>query len=163
MARTPAEPPAIAVRRAAMNLLARREHSLHELLQKLSEKFPDFDKNNVLLPALQDLRDDNLQSDARFAEAYVRYRSTRGFGPQKIAAELYARKLDDDLLHKVLYEDGPDWLAVCSDVLAKKFRIKSNADDVERMYWQRFLQQRGFDQDDIRKAIKSVLTEKSSD
>lgn len=146
-----------------MNLLARREHSLHELLQKLSEKFPDFDKNNVLLPALQDLQDDNLQSDARFAEAYVRYRSTRGFGPQKIAAELYSRRLDDDLLQKVLYENGPDWLTVCSDVLAKKSRIKSNADEVERSYWQRFLQQRGFDQDDIRKAIKSVLSDKSFD
>ncbi len=157
MSKPPAEPPAIAVRRAAMNLLARREHSFHELLQKLSEKFPDFSRDEILLPALQGLQDDNLQSDARFAEAYVRYRSTRGFGPQKIAAELYSRKLDGDLLNAALYDNGPDWLTVCSDVLAKKFRIKSDPGEVEHMYWQRFLQQRGFDQDDIRKAIKSLL------
>lgn len=161
MSKTPAEPPAIAVRRAAMNLLARREHSSHELLQKLSEKFPDFSKEEILLPVLQDLQDDNLQSDTRFAEAYVRYRSTRGIGPQKIAAELYSRKLDADLLNTALYENGPDWLAVCSEVLAKKFRIKANAGDAERIYWQRFLQQRGFDQDDIRKAIKAVLEDES--
>src|SRR5688572_2965202 len=163
MSRAPAEPPAIAVRRAAMNLLARREHSFHELLQKLTEKFPDFSKDEILLPALHGLQNDNLQSDARFAEAYVRYRSTRGFGPQKIAAELYSRKLDGDLLNAALYENGPDWLEVCSDVLAKKFRIKSNADEAERMYWQRFLQQRGFDPDDIRKAIKSLLDDKTFD
>jgi regulatory protein len=163
MSKPPEEPPAIAVRRAAMNLLARREHSFHELLQKLTEKFPDFSKEEILLPALLGLQNDNLQSDARFAEAYVRYRSTRGFGPQKIAAELYSRKLDGELLNTALYENGPDWLAVCSDVLAKKFRIKSNAGEAERVYWQRFLQQRGFDQDDIRKAIKALLGDKSFD
>jgi regulatory protein len=144
-------------------LLARREHSFHELLQKLSEKFPDLSKDEILLPALQRLQDDNLQSDSRFAEAYVRYRSTRGFGPQKIAAELYSRRLDGDLLNAALYENGPDWLAVCTDVLTKKFRIKSAAGAVERTYWQRFLQQRGFDQDDIRKAINSLLNDKSPD
>jgi regulatory protein len=162
MSKTPAEPPAITARRAAMNLLARREHSCHELLQKLSEKFPDFSKDEILLPALQRLQDENLQSDARFAEAYVRYRSTRGFGPRKIAAELYSRKLESALLDSVLYEKGPDWTVVCAEVLAKKFRITANAAETERMYWQRFLLQRGFDQDDIRKAIKSLLDNKSS-
>ncbi len=162
MSKLPAEPSAITARRAAMNLLARREHSFHELLQKLSEKFPDFSKDDILVPALQRLQDEELQSDARFAEAYVRYRSTRGFGPQKIAAELYSRKLESELLDLVLYGNGPDWTVVCAEVLQKKFRIKANAAETERMYWQRFLLQRGFDQDDIRRAIKSLLDNKSS-
>ncbi len=162
MSKIPAEPSAITARRAAMNLLARREHSFHELLQKLSEKFPDFSKDDILVPALQRLQDEELQSDARFAEAYVRYRSTRGFGPQKIAAELYSRKLESELLDLVLYENGPDWTVVCAEVLQKKFRIKANAAETERRYWQRFLLQRGFDQDDIRRAIKSLLDNKSS-
>src|SRR5688500_16618893 len=127
MSKNPAEPPAITARRAAMNLLARREHSFQELLQKLGEKFPDFSKDEILTPVLQGLQDENLQSDARFAEAYVRYRSTRGFGPQKIAAELYSRKLEAGLLNSVLYENGPDWSLVCAEVLGKKFRIKANA------------------------------------
>jgi len=162
MSKTPADPPAITARRAAMNLLARREHSFHELLQKLSEKFPDFSKEEILVPALQCLQDENLQSDARFAEAYVRYRSTRGFGPQKIAAELYSRKLEPELLDTALYENGPDWTVACAEVLEKKFRIKANAEEAERMYWQRFLLQRGFAQDDIRKAIKALLDKRSS-
>ncbi len=159
MSKPSEEPPAITARRAAMNLLARREHSFHELLQKLGEKFPDFSKDELLIPVLLQLQDENLQSDARFAEAYVRYRSTRGFGPQKIAAELYSRKLESDLLHSALYENGPDWSAMCAEVLGKKFRIKTNAPEAERSYWQRFLLQRGFDQDDIRKAIKSLLSD----
>ena len=157
MSKTPAESPAITARRAAMNLLARREHSFNELLQKLSEKFPEFSKEEILLPALQRLQDENLQSDTRFAEAYVRYRSLRGFGPQKIAAELYSRKLDSDVLDSALYEKGPDWAAICAEALGKKFRIKANAAEVERIYWQRYLLQRGFDQEDIRKTIKSLL------
>ena len=157
--KTSVDPPAIIARRAAMNLLARREHSFHELLQKLGDKFPEFSKDEVLVPALQRLQDENLQSDARFAEAYVRYRSTRGFGPQKIAAELYSRKLEPELLNAALYGKGADWAVVCADVLQKKFRIKANAQEAERSYWQRFLMQRGFDQDDIRKAIKSLLDE----
>ena len=163
MSKNPAESPAITTRRAAMNLLARREHSFHELLQKLSEKFPDFSRDEILVPELQRLQDENLQSDARFAEAYVRYRSTRGFGPQKIAAELYSRKLDTELLDAALYENGPDWTAVCTEVLAKKFRIKANAAEAERIYWQRFLLQRGFDQEHIRSAIKSLLGNKRAD
>jgi regulatory protein len=160
MSKNPAEPPAITARRAAMNLLARREHSFQELLQKLGEKFPDFSKDEILTPVLQRLQDENLQSDARFAEAYVRYRSTRGFGPQKIAAELYSRKLEAGLLNSVLYENGPDWSLVCAEVLGKKFRIKANAAEAERMYWQRFLLQRGFDQEDIKQAIKTLLDNK---
>jgi regulatory protein len=162
MSKTPAEPPAITARRAAMNLLARREHSFHELLQKLGEKFPDFSQDEILMPVLRRLQDENLQSDARFAEAYVRYRSTRGFGPQKIAAELYSRKLEAELLHSALYDNGPDWTDVCTEVLQKKFRIKANAAETERMYWQRFLLQRGFDQEDIRQAIKTLLDNKSA-
>ncbi|MES2623933.1 MAG: regulatory protein RecX [Pseudomonadota bacterium] len=162
MSKSPAEPPAITTRRAAMNLLARREHSFHELLQKLTEKFPDFSADEVILPALQQLQDENLQSDERFAEAYVRYRSTRGIGPQKIAAELYSRKLNSDLLKSALYENGPDWAEMCIATLEKKFRIKANAAEAERMYWQRFLLQRGFDQQDIRNAIRTLLSDKSS-
>jgi regulatory protein len=163
MSKIPAEPPAKAARRAAMNMLARREHSFHELLQKLSDKFPDFSRDEILLPALRRLQDDNLQSDERFAEAYIRYRSSRGFGPLKISAELYSRQLDGELLHRALYENGPDWLAVCSNVLTKKFRIKTSANEMERTYWQRFLQQRGFDRDEIRKTIQSLLDDKSAD
>jgi SOS response regulatory protein OraA/RecX len=66
------------LRRAAMDCLARREHSFYELQQKLTKKFPDTDPE--LLHTIADkLRVEGLQSDARFAESYVRYRKSRGF------------------------------------------------------------------------------------
>jgi regulatory protein len=150
------ENPAVAARRAAMDLLARREHSSHELLQKLQEKFPDFSREEILVPVLRKLRDDKLQSDSRFAEAYVRYRSTRGFGPLKIAAELQPRQLERELVRSVLYEQGPHWEELCLEALHRKFRVDANAPATERQRWQRFLLQRGFTPEQIRAAFKTL-------
>lgn len=160
MSRTnPDDKPPIAVRRAAMNLLARREHSFHELLDKLGEKFPDFDLDAIVRPALERLRDENLQSDARFAAAWVNYRAGRGFGPLKIAAELHPRKLDRDLLNSALYLDGPDWEEKCADALRRKFKLRDAPTREERARWQRFLLQRGFGQEQIRAAMKKISEE----
>ncbi|MEY4642665.1 MAG: hypothetical protein RLZZ227_2659 [Pseudomonadota bacterium] len=156
MSPTPADKPPVAVRRAAMNLLARREHSFHELLDKLSEKFPDYDRDEVVLPALVRLRDENLQSDSRFASAWVNYRAGRGFGPLKIASELHPRKLDRDLLNSALYLDGPDWEEKCAEALRRKFRVRNAGSRDERARWQRFLMQRGFGQEQIRAALKKL-------
>ena len=47
------EKPEFAIRLAAMDLLARREHSFKELVQKLSARFQEED----IFPALEKLRD----------------------------------------------------------------------------------------------------------
>lgn len=154
-----ADQPPIAVRRAAMDYLARREHSFHELLDKLTTKFPDFDRDTVVLPALERLRAENLQSDSRFASAWVNYRAGRGFGPLKIAAELQPRKLDRDLLRSALYLDGPDWEEKCYEALCRKFRLRDKPSREERARWQRFLMQRGFDGEQIRAALKKAAAE----
>ena len=154
MSSTPADKPPVAVRRAAMDLLARREHSFHELLDKLSAKFPDYDRDAVVLPELVRLRDENLQSDSRFAEAWVNYRAARGFGPLKIAAELHPRKLERELLNAALYLNGPDWEQKCLEALRRKFRVTGKPALDERNRWQRFLMQRGFDHEQIRAACK---------
>ena len=62
-----------------MDFLARREHSFFELSQKLIKKFPDTAPEQ-LTAIIKTLQDENLQSDDRFAESYVRYRRSRGFG-----------------------------------------------------------------------------------
>ena len=70
--------PSVSVlRRAAMDYLARREHSIYELKQKLFIKYPDSTLED-LENALDELRSENLQSDHRFAECYVRYRKSKG-------------------------------------------------------------------------------------
>lgn len=142
-----------------MNLLARREHSFHELLDKLSAKFPDFDCDEVVLPALQRLRDENLQSDSRFACAWVNYRAGRGVGPLKIAAELHPRKLDREILNSALYLEGPNWEEKCTEVLRRKFKVRGEPSREERARWQRFLMQRGFDSEQIRAAMKQIAAD----
>jgi len=146
--------PLLAARRTALDLLARREHSCHELLEKMRERLPELDEHDVLRPALDQLVADDLQSDQRFVEGYVRYRSTRGDGPLKIAAGLQPRRIAADLLKLALYENGPDWVALCAEALAKKFRQtgKDKPDQQQRM--QRFLMQRGFTGEQIRAALK---------
>lgn len=163
MRRNPDDKPPDAVRRAAINLLARREHSFHELLDKLSARFPDFSRDDIVRPALERLRDENLQSDARFASAWVNYRSGRGFGPLKIAAELHPRKLDRELLNSALYLEGPDWEEKCAEALRRKFKVRDDPTREDRARWQRFLMQRGFDHEQIRAALKKLAAESTSE
>ena len=163
MSPAPADQPPIAVRRAAMDMLARREHSFHELLDKLTTKFPDFDREAIIRPALERLRAENLQSDSRFASAWVNYRAGRGFGPLKIAAELQPRRLDRELLQAALYLEGPDWEEKCHEALCRKFRVRNRASREERARWQRFLMQRGFDHEQIRAALKKLAAETTDD
>jgi regulatory protein len=137
-----------------MDLLARREHSYHELLGKLHERYAELDEHEVIRPVLDQLVLENLQSDARFVEAYVRYRSTRGDGPLKISAGLQPRKISSSLLKQKLYEDGPDWVALCSEVLHKKFQLTSKPTTAELQKMQRFLMQRGFTGEHIRRCVK---------
>jgi regulatory protein len=139
-------------RLAAMDMLARREHSRHELQQKLAAKYPDFSVDEIIDPVLDRLQAENLQSDARFVEAFVRYRSSRGVGPLKISAELYPKKIDGDLMKQALAEAG-DWQAICLDVLQKKFGNTAGAPLKDRMKHSRFLQQRGFTPEQIRQAF----------
>lgn len=146
-----------------MNLLARREHSFHELLDKLTDKFPDFDRDEVVIPALQKLRDENLQSDSRFASAWVNYRAGRGVGPLKIAAELHPRKLDRELLTRALYLEGPDWEQKCTEVLRRKFKVRDAPTREERARMQRFLMQRGFESEQIRSAMKKLAEEDAAE
>ena len=154
MAKREDENPAITARRAAINLLARREHSFVELQQKLTRKLPDFDLDEVILPALEKLRDENLQSDERFVESYVRYRYSRGVGPLKIGAELSQKGVKNNLVRQALYEDDIDWLELCREALVKRFGELPAATQAEKEKRYRFLGQRGFDGEDIRAAIR---------
>ena len=141
-------------RRTALDLLARREHSFHELLDKIGERHPELDADTIVRPVLEQLATDNLQSDQRFVEAFIRYRSTRGDGPLKIAASLQPRKIASSLLKQMLYEAGPDWVELCRVALQKKFRLHDKPTQAEQGKMQRFLMQRGFTGEQIRAALK---------
>ncbi len=129
----------------AMNLLARREHSVAELVKKLSA---DFEHDDIIV-VIYKLTEKNLQSDQRFAENYLRYRSQRGFGYQKIRQELKERGVAVELINGALTESDIDWFALAADARCKRFGEQEPEDFKQRAKQQRFLQYRGFTHEQI--------------
>lgn len=129
------------IRLAAMNLLARREHSIRELRGKLLRRFPDDETINEQLNRLVEER---LQSDVRFAESYARQRISRGYGPLRLREELRERGVSEDDATAAMEELGIDWRAVATEVIHKKFGTLVAVDLKEKARRARFMQYRGF-------------------
>jgi len=138
-------------RQAAMNLLARREHSALELRDKLLLR--GFEAEEIG-PALQALSHEGLLSDERFAEAFVHSRTQRGIGPVKIQLELRQRGVADSLIQLHLDEQDAAWLARGNVVRKKKFGNTLPTDYKECARQARFLQYRGFTAEQIRQVMR---------
>ena len=69
------------IKNICLRLLARREHSKKELLQKLVSK-----GFNKILAAniINELVQEGWQDDLRYAENYARSRLLKGYGPARI-------------------------------------------------------------------------------
>ncbi|MEX2332794.1 MAG: regulatory protein RecX [Pseudohongiella sp.] len=132
-----------ALRRRAMDYLARREHGRYELQCKLKEKFEQPD-DDLIATVLDKLEADNLLSDARFAESYVRSRISRGYGPLYIRFQLRQRQVDAVLVEQNLSLDDTDWIELLGDVLAKKTNGVPERGSKLWLKLQRFSQSRGF-------------------
>lgn len=132
-----------ALRRRAMDYLARREYSRYELQCKLREKFaiPD---DAMIASVLDRLEADNLLSNTRFAESYARSRISRGYGPLYIRFQLKQRQVDSVLIDQVLSFDDDDWTDVLADALAKKAVDVPERGSKQWLKLQRFSQSRGF-------------------
>jgi regulatory protein len=132
------------IRFSAMNFLARREHSLRELRQKLARRYPDAELVEV---QLRRLVEEKLQSDQRFAENFLRHRAYRGFGPMKIKSDMRQRGLSDDDIALSFKDAGIDWAVRAKEVYLKKFGDSGASDLKEKGRRARFMQYRGFGQD----------------
>ena len=129
------------IRLQALNLLARREHLRRELLLKLTRRFGD---TPAVEAVLNQLEDENLLSDARFTAAYIRSRSARGYGPDRIRQELRQKGVDDALLESAMAAAEVDWVDVARGVRLKKFGAGEPGDFREKARQLRFLNYRGF-------------------
>ncbi len=133
-------------RKKAMDLLARREHSVAELRAKLIAR--EFDADEVDR-AVARLAEEGLVSDERFAEAYVTSRVRKGQGPLRIRVELERRGVSSDFIATCLEQGDIDWDELARSVRVKKFgsvRIENYRDWARQA---RFLQYRGFTGDQI--------------
>jgi regulatory protein len=135
-----------------LRLLARREHSHRELLDKLALR--GFTRQEVEF-VIQQLAEQNWQNDLRFAESYVRQRIAKGYGPLRIAYELQQRgitKLDLD----AQAEDQGGWQQLALDVYLRKFDEVSTLTQTEWLKRSRFLQQRGFSMEVIQQVFVAL-------
>lgn len=134
----------------AVELLARREHSAQELARKLHTRGCD---QAVVETVLARLAAERLQSDARYAEVYLRQRSEKGYGPQRIRAELQERGVDERLIgeamRRAVDEGEVDWFERAATAYARKFGGRPVEDLKDRAKRQRFLQYRGFSHEQI--------------
>ncbi len=130
------------IRRAAMDLLARREHTRKELARSLRRQFSSM--SETIEEELGKLREEGLQSDIRMAEALIRSRVSRGQGPVRIKAELRSKGLDDSEIQVALEAGEVDWFELVTQVSRKRYGEAPPSSFKERAKRSRFLQQRGF-------------------
>lgn len=136
----------------AMDLLARREHSRRELIDKL--KLRDFEGEEVE-EYLDRLAERDLQSDERFAKSYIRQRSQNGYGPLRIRQELSRKGIEDSAISHHFEAMGIDWYKIAVMAWRKKYNQAAGSDMKLRAKQTRFLQYRGFDFDMINYALSS--------
>jgi regulatory protein len=128
---------------AAVRLLSRREHSSQEVTQKLNRK--GFD-DALIEQITQDLRDEGLLSDERFAESYTRSRISGGYGPLRIRQELRQRGVSDEIIATTIINDETQWFELARKVREKRFGDEKPKNLKEKLKQQKFLQYRGFSQ-----------------
>ena len=125
----------------ALDLVSRREHSRHELMQKLNKRFPE--TLPIIEEALDKLVLNNILNDERFAEMYLNSRARKGFGPKKIEMELYSKKVDSMFISNAI-EAYESWIENAENELQKKFKGIQPTDYKSMMKQKQFLFNRGF-------------------
>jgi regulatory protein len=137
------------LRQRAVRLLARREHTRVELARKLSPHGTPEEIDTVL----NELARTGLQSDARFAESYVRSQSAR-LGAARLRQALRTKGVATELIETGLV-DLPDEMERAREVWTKKFAAPPS-DAREWAKQARFLQGRGFSSEVIRRLLKDI-------
>ncbi|MBF8162290.1 recombination regulator RecX [Ectopseudomonas hydrolytica] len=141
----------LAVRRAAMDLLARREHGRVELTRKLRKRgAPD----ELIDGALDRLAEEGLLSEARYLESFVAYRARAGYGPQRIREELGQRGLARGDIDLALRDSGIDWFEQLRETWQRKYAGRLPNDARERAQQGRFLAYRGYSLDMIGRLLR---------
>ena len=131
----------IIVYNKALDLVFRREHSRHELMQKLDKRYPN--TTPIIEDVLDKLETNKILDDERFAEMYLNSRARKGFGPKKIEMELHSKKVDSFFISNAV-EAYESWLENAQRELKKKFKDQKPTDYQSKMKQKQFLFTRGF-------------------
>ena len=135
------------IRAKAMELLARREHSRLELRQKLMQRgFP----SDLIEPVLDQLIEDCLLHEGRYAELYACGRADKGYGPLRIARELRERGIAEENVVTTLAALEELWLPKLRELHRKRFKALIPTDTAGRNQQTRVFRQQGFTLDQIK-------------
>ncbi|MFN2381696.1 MAG: regulatory protein RecX [Guyparkeria sp.] len=127
----------------AVGLLARREHARLELARKLADRGFAADEVETVLDRLAE---EGWQSDRRYAESLIRARSSRRYGPDRIANELSQQGVDEAVVGEAFAAEPRDWADLAREQLLARFRGPPE-DFPERARRHRHLVRRGFPPD----------------
>lgn len=136
-----------------LRLLERREHSPEELRLKL--KVRGYQSSDIGL-VITRLESQGLLNSRRFAEQYSQSRMNRGFGPLTIQRELRERGIARIHIDCVVDEESQDWDKVVSEVYRKKYSAVEPCAELEYSKRARYLAQRGFTMDQIRRFLSDL-------
>ena len=132
----------------ALEILTRREHSFAQVHIKLSTKFSENTKEDID-DVLEELIQKDLLSDQRFAEAILSYRSQRGYGPNWIRSYLRGQGVSSIIVDDVFISSDINWVNIAKKAKLKKFGADNPTDHLKKMKEFKFLQNRGFTQDQV--------------
>ncbi|EOR09055.1 regulatory protein RecX [Acinetobacter genomosp. 15BJ] len=142
------------LRSYAFALLTRRDYSQAELITKLNLYAIN---PNEVANLVEELAQQNYQSDQRVAELTLASQIRKGKGLQRIKQALKAKQLDTELITEELQE--VNWLDQAYQLKLKKFGEEVATDPKIKAKQIRFLQYRGFDMGVIMKAIARTSEE----
>ena len=133
-------------------MLSRREHSAFEIRDKLLKR--DFEESEIE-QAINELQQGGWLSDERFAEAYIRMRQIKGFGPIRIAMELNERGVKESIVDTYMCTDNDSWQQTLKQQYLKKYKNRPIEDYSDKAKRIRFLQYRGFALEAIYEVFKN--------
>jgi regulatory protein len=138
----------------ALYYLAKREYGFVELINKIKSFATDELNLNLdsCYQIVEELKKKGLQSDYRFCESFVNSKK-RKFGLQKISYELKQKQIDDFLIEEFIDALRDEEYESARLVWKKKYTSLSS-DLNEKNKQIKFMQNRGFSFDTIKKIIK---------
>ncbi|HEX7368549.1 MAG TPA: RecX family transcriptional regulator [Candidatus Saccharimonadales bacterium] len=135
----------------ALRYAVMRPHSRWELETYLTRKGAS---PSLLERILNKLSKIDLLDDAAFARGWIANRRLLGArSRRRLAQELRAKRVSDEILEQVLREDDTDEQSVLIDLVARKRKQAKYQDDTKLM---QYLARQGFSYDDIREVIKNM-------
>jgi regulatory protein len=145
---------------AAIKILMRRAHSVHEMKKALARRCED---DKIVRGVVERLKRESLLDDARYAKQFTRLRTeSRKQGEFRIARDLRARGIPDRHIETAIKDAaaGSDPAAIIRQRIERKLRLfRGEIDERKLASLYRLLIGAGFPSDLIRKELHRITHE----